>query len=65
LGERPVVAVLVRNGSTVTEDELVAWGAARLADYKQPRTVRIVDELPRTGTDKVAKDRLVGELLTA
>jgi acyl-CoA synthetase (AMP-forming)/AMP-acid ligase II len=65
LGERPVVAVLVRNGSTVTEDELVAWGADRLADYKQPRTVRIVDELPRTGTDKVAKDRLVGELLTA
>jgi acyl-coenzyme A synthetase/AMP-(fatty) acid ligase len=30
-----------------------------MADYKSPRQVKIVDELPRTGTDKVQKDELL------
>ncbi|MHB8467584.1 MAG: class I adenylate-forming enzyme family protein, partial [Acidimicrobiales bacterium] len=59
LGERPAVAVLVRAGATVTESELLAWAEERLADYKRPRLARIVDELPRTGTQKVAKSRLM------
>ena len=58
LGERTAVAVRVRDGATVTEHELLGWGEAHLSDYKRPRVVRIVDELPRTGTEKVAKQRL-------
>jgi acyl-CoA synthetase (AMP-forming)/AMP-acid ligase II len=59
LGQVPVVAVRVRAGAAVTEDDLLAFGGEHLATYKAPRAVRIVDELPRTGTDKVAKQRLV------
>ena len=59
LGERTAIVVLVRDGSDVTEDELLAWAEERLADYKRPRVARIVDELPRTGTQKVAKTRLL------
>ena len=58
LGERTVVAVRVRDGAAPTEDELIAWGGDHLAGYKRPRSVKIVDELPRTGTQKVAKAEL-------
>jgi acyl-CoA synthetase (AMP-forming)/AMP-acid ligase II len=59
LGEVPAVAVRVRAGSAVAEDALVAFGAEHLAAYKAPRAVRIVEDMPRTGTDKVAKPRLL------
>ena len=41
-----------------TADELQAFCAERLADYKRPRAVRFVDELPRNATGKVMKHRL-------
>jgi acyl-CoA synthetase (AMP-forming)/AMP-acid ligase II len=59
LGEVPAVAVRVRDGATVTEDQLLTWGRERLSGYKAPRAVRIVEELPRTGTSKVAKRHLL------
>jgi len=59
LGQHCAVAVRVRAGAKVTEDQLVGWAAECLAPYKAPRTVRIVAEFPRTGTDKVAKPRLL------
>jgi acyl-coenzyme A synthetase/AMP-(fatty) acid ligase len=59
LGEVPAVAVRVRDGAEVTEQELLAWGRDHMASYKAPRAIRIVADLPRTGTDKVAKQRLV------
>ena len=55
LGERVGVAVRLRPGATATEEELLAWGGDRLSAYKRPRLIRVVDELPRTGTHKVAK----------
>ncbi|GAC1478625.1 MAG: long-chain fatty acid--CoA ligase [Acidimicrobiales bacterium] len=58
LGERPVVAVRVREGASTSEPVLLAWGTERLSGYKRPRAVRIVTELPRTGTQKVAKAQL-------
>jgi acyl-CoA synthetase (AMP-forming)/AMP-acid ligase II len=57
-GEVPVAVVRVREGADVTPDALVAWAAEHMADYKPPRQIRIVDDLPRTGTDKVQKDKL-------
>jgi len=58
-GEVPVAVVRRRADATVTPDALVAFVAERLSDYKVPRQVIVVDELPRTGTDKVAKRELV------
>ena len=59
LGERTVVAVRVGVDARVTEADLLAWGEERLSSYKRPRAVRIVPELPRTGTQKVAKTELL------
>ena len=39
-------------------DDVIAWARDRLAHYKVPRRVVVVDELPRGGTGKVQKDRL-------
>src|SRR5205823_11171000 len=58
-GEIPVAVVRVGDGGSVKEKELVDWAREHMADYKSPRQVKIVDELPRTGTDKVQKDELL------
>jgi acyl-CoA synthetase (AMP-forming)/AMP-acid ligase II len=58
-GEIPVAAVRLRRGETVTEPELLSWADERLSEYKVPKRVAFVEELPRTGTDKVRKQDLV------
>jgi acyl-CoA synthetase (AMP-forming)/AMP-acid ligase II len=58
LGEEVVAAVRLLPGEAASAEELVAFCAARLSAYKVPATVRIVDELPRTGTEKVKKSEL-------
>jgi len=61
----PVAAVRFRPGSPTSPEELLEHARARLSRYKAPRRVVPVDELPRTGSGKVQKDRLVdlfGEL---
>lgn len=59
LGELPVAAVRLRPGASTTPDELVLWSEVRMAHYKAPRRVIIVDDLPRTGTRKVQRNLLI------
>jgi HIP---CoA ligase len=47
-------------GLSVTADELRAFCAERLSDYKVPRTVTFLAELPRNATGKVVKRDLPG-----
>ena len=58
LGEVPAAAVRIRGGSRLTPSELVVWARQRMARYKAPRQVVFVDDLPRTGTRKVQRDKL-------
>ena len=55
MGEVPAAAVRLRPGSATTAEHLVGWAAEHLSDYKAPRRIVVVDELPRTGTSKVQK----------
>lgn len=61
-GEAVVAYVRRADGSSLTDDEIVATVrehcATRLARFKQPSHVHVVDELPHTVTGKVAKGRL-------
>jgi long-chain acyl-CoA synthetase len=59
LGEVPVAAVRLRPGARVDGQELVVWAGVRMAQYKAPRRIVVVEELPRTGTRKVQRDRLL------
>ena len=54
LGAVPVAAVELRSGpAPVTSQDLLAHASATLARYELPVEIRIVDELPRTGSAKV------------
>ncbi|MEZ5925881.1 MAG: AMP-binding protein [Hyphomicrobiaceae bacterium] len=57
-GEVPVAFVVSRAGRTVTVDELVTFAAEVLADFKIPRQMRFVDELPLGQTGKVDRKAL-------
>ena len=44
-----------------SEDELIAYAKSRLAAYKVPKTVELVDAMPRSAATKVNRGRLVQE----
>jgi acyl-CoA synthetase (AMP-forming)/AMP-acid ligase II len=58
LGEVGRAYVVPRPGAAPTEDEIIAFCRDRLANYKVPRSVRIVDALPRNAGGKVLKTQL-------
>jgi acyl-CoA synthetase (AMP-forming)/AMP-acid ligase II len=58
LGEVGRAFVVARQGATPNEADLVAWCRDRLAGYKVPRSVLLVDSLPRNATGKVDKKLL-------
>jgi HIP---CoA ligase len=45
-------------GGTVSEADLIAWSKNRMAGFKVPRSMVIVDALPLNATGKVMKDQL-------
>jgi len=58
LGEDVAAWVVRTSGSPLDESGLLAFCAERLADYKCPRHLHFVDELPRNAVGKVMKHRL-------
>ena len=57
-GQRLKAVVVLRDGVSLSEDEIKKHVKANLAGYKVPRDVEFVDELPRTSTGKVLKREL-------
>jgi len=57
-GERVRAVVVATPGAAVDEAALLAHCRERLARYKLPREVVVVDALPRRTTGKVARDAL-------
>ena len=58
LGEVGMAFVIQRPDTTVSEDELVDWCRNQMANYKVPRFVRFVAELPLNASGKVLKHEL-------
>lgn len=61
-GEVPRAFVTLRPGAVVTPVQLVEYCAERLAKFKVPRVIELIDELPRNPSGKVLK-RLLRERL--
>jgi acyl-CoA synthetase (AMP-forming)/AMP-acid ligase II len=57
-GETVQAVVVPRPGAPVEPAELVAFCRGRLGTHQRPRSVDIVDTLPRTATGKVRKREL-------
>ncbi|MEY2470930.1 MAG: hypothetical protein QOK28_259 [Actinomycetota bacterium] len=60
LGEDVAAWIVLVDGAAATGDDIKAFCAERLADYKVPRRITFVDELPRNATGKVVKKDLPG-----
>ncbi|MER5182919.1 FadD3 family acyl-CoA ligase [Streptomyces sp. NPDC002896] len=61
LGEVGKAYVVRRPGATtLTADDLIAWSRREMANYKVPRSVEFVGELPRNASGKVVKGELRG-----
>jgi long-chain acyl-CoA synthetase len=58
LGEVPALFVVPRNGQAVETDALIAHCRTRLSAYKLPHIVRLVAEIPRTGSGKIIRYKL-------
>jgi long-chain acyl-CoA synthetase len=62
LGEEVVAFVSVRPGAEADPAQIIAFCKERLAAYKYPREVRVLDELPKGASGKVLKTDLRGRL---
>jgi long-chain acyl-CoA synthetase len=58
LGEDVAAFVTLRPGVGAAPEELIAYCRQRLAAFKYPRRVTVLDALPRSTTGKVQKSRL-------
>jgi acyl-CoA synthetase (AMP-forming)/AMP-acid ligase II len=58
LGERVCAVVVTRPGRTVALEDVRAFAATQLAAFKCPEALHAVDALPKTATEKVAKNVL-------
>lgn len=61
-GELPVAFVEMEEGATFDETALRAWCRDRLAGYKVPREIRVMDALPRNPTGKIMRRNLAERL---
>jgi acyl-CoA synthetase (AMP-forming)/AMP-acid ligase II len=59
-GEEVAAAVVLR--SEATEKDLIAFARERLADYKVPKKLYIVEHIPRTATGKIQRRSVAAEL---
>ena len=57
-GEEVAAFVVLKDGMKAGEDELIVYCQERLADYKCPKTIRIVAEIPKGPTGKLLKREL-------
>jgi HIP---CoA ligase len=58
LGEVGKAFVVLSDGPAIDAAEIVEWSRTQMANYKAPRTVEFIDELPVNATGKVVKDEL-------
>jgi fatty-acyl-CoA synthase len=54
-GETPHAFVVLRDGASATEAEIIEFARERMAHFKAPRAVTLVSELPKTATGKIQK----------
>ena len=57
-GEELVAWVRLRQGASLTRDDVVAFCKGRIAHFKLPRYVHVADEFPMTVTGKIQKYRM-------
>jgi acyl-CoA synthetase (AMP-forming)/AMP-acid ligase II len=65
LGEVGMAFVVTRSGDRATGRQIMAWCREQMANYKVPRAIEVVEELPINATGKVVKDALRDQAIRA
>ena len=58
MGEEIKAYVVLNEGSSITEQELIQYTKGKLAAYKYPRRIEFIDALPMSATGKILKKEL-------
>jgi acyl-CoA synthetase (AMP-forming)/AMP-acid ligase II len=58
LGEVGMAFVVTRSGDPAVAEDIITWSREQMANYKVPRVVEVLDELPTNATGKIVKDEL-------
>lgn len=61
MGEEVKAFIVLKEGATAAEDEMIAWTKERIAAYKYPRQVEFIDALPMSATGKILKRELTNK----
>ena len=62
-GEEVAAFIVLKDGMTVSEAELISYCTERLADYKCPKSVRFVKDIPKGPTGKLLKRELTKQFV--
>ena len=62
LGEEVATAIILREGIAATESEIRRFASKRLANFKVPRKVLFLDEIPKGSTGKLQRIGLAQKL---
>jgi acyl-CoA synthetase (AMP-forming)/AMP-acid ligase II len=54
-GEAVHAIVVIRQGVSLTKEQIIDYARTRLAGYKVPRSISFMQEIPRTGSGKILK----------
>ena len=65
LGEDVASAIVLHESASATEREIIEFAAKRLTDFKVPRQIFIVDEIPQGPTGKLHRVGLAEKLMTS
>jgi long-chain acyl-CoA synthetase len=57
-GEEVKAVIVPKPGRIPREDDVIAWARARIAAFKAPKSIEIIDAFPRTATGKVLRREL-------
>jgi len=57
-GEAVKGIVVLKQGQTATEQEIIRFCKDRIAHYKAPKSIDFIEALPKTGSGKIQKKEL-------
>jgi len=57
-GEDIKAFVVLKEGTSASEQEIIEWTKARIAAYKYPRSIEFIPALPMSATGKILKREL-------
>jgi len=65
LGEEVAAAVVLHQPNSVTEADLIGYCRERLAEFKCPKKIYIIESIPTTATGKVRRREVADAIMDA